>query len=166
MKPRPMPLVALIAVASAACSGVEQTQDPVAVTGKIVLVKYRALQDMSFVHGAFVIEEATPPARADNGSIVSFITYAWVLDTPKGRISGEARVPDSVPIQFGEEVASPGARVGWSYRNTTSGYLRSGILGPEHGSHICVTELERLPEAGVSGIPCNYVEPKPRGYSG
>lgn len=160
-----IPLIGFSAIAMSACSGAEQTQMTLATTGKVVFVKYQALQDMSFIYGAFVIKEATPPHKSGNGTIVSFITYAWVLDTTNGRISGEAQGPDRMPIQFGETAASPGVRVSWSYKNTNSGYLRSGILGAEHGSYICVTELEQFPNAELSAIPCKYVEP-PKGYSG
>jgi len=166
MKPRLTLLVAMNAVALAACSGGGQAQEPVAETGKVVLVKYRALQDMSFVHGAFVIKGATPPAKSDRGTIVSVVTYAWVLDTPKGRISGEAQVPDNAPIQFGETAASPGVQVSWDYKGPNSGYLRSGILGAEHGSYICVTELAQFPSAELSAVPCHYVEPLPKGHPG
>jgi hypothetical protein len=156
----------MAAILLVACSGNGLAQEPVAETGKVILVKYRALQDMSFVHGAFVIKSATPPARTANGTIVSVVTYAWFLDTPKGRISGEAQVPDNVPIQFGETAASPGVRVSWSYKDTNSGYLRSGILGADHGAYICVTTLEQFPSTELSGMPCEYVEPLPKGYPG
>jgi hypothetical protein len=161
MKHRQILVVVFLLAAMSACADTTRHSNAEITTGKVILVKYAALQDLVYVHGAFVTKEVTPPVKTSTGSIVSLITYEWVLDTPKGRISGKEQVPDHIPIQFGETEASPGVIVGWSYKNPNSGYLKSGILGSEHGSHICVTELSKFPTEELSAIQCQYLQPPP-----
>ncbi len=162
MKLRLIPVAILVLTATSGCGDTGHASQVAVQNGKVVLVKYGSLQDFSFVYGAFVITNVAPPVKTSTGGIVSVVTYEWAFETPSGRITGKEQAPDRMPIQFGEAEESPGVAVGWSYKS--SGYLRSNILGSEHGSHNCVTELDHFLSTALSEVPCQYVEPPPRGW--
>ena len=137
----------------------KNTSKQILSSGKVALVKYRSFLNDQFVYGAFVISNATLPARQPNNTVTNTVTYHWVLDGPDGRTEGQATIGDSSPIQFGETNAAPGARAFWSYRNPMQGYIEPGTYGA-NGTYLCVTEFEQIPEGQLSEVSCEYVEPK------